>query len=105
MVLIDSGIKPYDLTVKGHTPRPSDLLTAMLPGAKQILFSSIQGISLVDLKSGETLRFWRFEDQEKYEDIYSMLSPDGKTVVGFAMAKEPGVSYKNQAMYWLRLEP
>jgi WD40 repeat protein len=106
VINVDTTMEPFDLEVKGHTPRPGTWLTeAMLPGAQQDLFSSIQGISLVDLKSGEILHFWGLENQEQYQDFYSMLSPDGKTVLGFALKQDPGEWYKTTAMYWLRLEP
>jgi WD40 repeat protein len=106
VIYVDTAIEPFDLEVKGHTPRPGTWLsTDVLPGAQQVLFSSIQGISLVDLKSGEILHFWGLENQEQYQDFYSMLSPDGKTVIGFALKQDPCEWSKTTAMYWLRLEP
>ena len=106
VIYVDTAMEPFDLEVKGHTPRPGTWLsTDILPGAKQALFSSIQGISLVDLKSGELLHFWGLENQEQYQDFYSMLSPDGKTVLGFALKQDPCEWSTTTAMYWLRLEP
>jgi hypothetical protein len=106
VIYVDTAMEPFDLEVKGHKPRPGTWLsTDILPGAKRALFSSIQGISLVDLKSGEILHFWGLENQEQYQDFYSMLSPDGKTVLGFALKQDPCEWSKTTAMYWLRLEP
>jgi len=106
VIIVDSDREPYDLVVKGHTPRTGSWSFAtLLPDAKRVLFSSILGISLVDLESGEILNFWGLESQEKYQDFNDTLAPDGKTVVGFASTKEPGQGYRNHAMYWLRLEP
>jgi hypothetical protein len=106
VILVDSNIEPYDLVAKGHIPS-QDIwsFATILPGAQKVLFSSTQGISLVDLKSGEILHFWELENQEQYQDFYSILSPDGKTVVGFAQQRDPSVTNWTQAMYWLRLEP
>jgi WD40 repeat protein len=108
VILVDSGTEPYNLVAKGHTPsRNAWSFATILPGVKKVMFSSIQGISIVDLKSGEILRFWGLENQEEYQDFYTMLSPDGKTVVGFASQKQkvPGTGNPPQDMYWLRLEP
>ena len=106
VILVDSGTEPYDLVAKGHPPGPNSWSFAtILPGGRQVMFSSIQGISLVDLQSGEILKFWGLENQQQYADFSSWLSPDGKSVVGFASAQEPGQGYQNQALYWLRLEP
>jgi hypothetical protein len=93
------------LVAKGHTPgQNSWSFATILPGSQKIMFSSIQGISLMDLKSGEILQFWGLENQQEVQDIYVMLSPDGKTMVAFSSQKEPG-DYNARAMYWLRLEP
>jgi WD40 repeat protein len=106
VILVDSGKEPYDLVVNGHTPgQDSWSFATILPDARRVMFSSIDGISLVDLESGEILNFWGLESQEKYQDFNDMLAPDGKTVVGFASTKDPGQGYRNHAMYWLRLEP
>ena len=106
VIFVDSDREPYDLVAKGHTPvQNSWSFVTFLPGAQRVMFSSIQGISLVDINSGDTVNFWGLENQEQYADFTSMLLPDGKTVVGFASSKEPGQGYVNQAMYWLRLEP
>jgi len=106
VIYVDSAIEPFAITVKGHTPRPGSWLsTDILTGAQQVLFGSIQGISLVDLKSGEILAFLGLENQEQFQDFYSMLSPDGKTVLGFALKQDPCEWSKTTAMYWLRLEP
>jgi WD40 repeat protein len=106
VIFVDSDTQPYDLVAKGHTPGQNSWSSAtILPGGQRVMFSSIQGISLVDLQSGEILKFWGLENQEQYADFYAWLSPDGMSVVGFASAQAPGQGYQNQAMYWLRLEP
>jgi WD40 repeat protein len=106
VILVDSGKEPYDLVVNGHAAgQNSWSFATILPDARRVLFISIDGISLVDLESGEILNFWGLEKQEEYQDFYSILAPDGKTVVGFACTKEPGQGCRYQAIYWLRLEP
>ena len=106
VILVDSGKEPYDLVANGHAAG-QDIwsFATILPDARRIMFSSIDGISLVDLESGEILNFWGLKNQEEYQDFNVMLAPDGKTVIGFASTKEPGQGYRNHAMYWLRLEP
>ncbi len=101
VILVDSGLDPYELVVKGFTRQDTWAFATILPDAQRVMFSSEEGISLVDLMSGEILNFWVFENQAQYIDFTTWLSPDGKTVVGFASAEW----YTNQAMYWLRLEP
>jgi hypothetical protein len=106
VILVDSGKEPYDLVVNGHAAgQDSWSFATILPDARRVMFSSIDGISLVDLESGEILNFWGLINQEEYQDFNVMLAPDGKTVIGFASTKEPGQGYRNHAMYWLRLEP
>ncbi len=109
VILVDSGIEPYDLVAKGHVVPSQNIwsFATILPGGQKVMFSSTQGISLVDLKSGEILSFWGFDNQDEYQDFTAMLSPDGKSVVGFASRKsdQPGVGSQVQDVYWVRLEP
>jgi len=107
VIYVDSSKEPHDLIVKGHTPRESAWLPEyVLPGAQQIVFSSNHGISLVDIESGTLLNFWELENQDQYQDFNTMVSPDGKTVIGFPYQKGgPGEGNSPRAMYWLRLEP
>jgi WD40 repeat protein len=102
VILVDSGTQPFDLVVKGHeTIQNFWNFATPLTGTQQVMFTSRQGISLVDIASGEIKSFWSFEGQEQYQDFYSSLSPDGKSVVALASAN----NYQTHAMYWLRLEP
>jgi hypothetical protein len=107
VILVDSDVEPYDLVVKGHNSVQSFWSFAtILPDTKQVLFSSRDGISVVDPQSGELESFWGFENQEQYQDITSFISPDKKTVVSFARASDsPGEAAEIRVMYWLRLEP
>ena len=107
VIYVDSSKESHDLIVKGHTPRESAWLPEyVLPGAQQIVFSSNHGISLVDIESGTLLNFWELENQDQYQDFNTMVSPDGKTVIGFPYQKGgPGEGNSPRAMYWLRLEP
>jgi WD40 repeat protein len=108
VIMVDSGMEPYDLVAKGHMfGQNAWSFNTILPGAEKVMFSSVQGISLVDLKTGETLNFWGLDDQMEYQDFTAMLSPDGKSVVGFASQKgeQPGAGSPIQDIYWLRLEP
>jgi hypothetical protein len=98
--------EPKSIVVPGHLPRQSVYLQVdALPGTQQLLFSSVQGISLVDVNSGETLHFWRLDEPEHLESFRSIISPDGKTLVGFATRKNDMQWGANDDIYWLRLEP
>jgi hypothetical protein len=107
VILVDSGVEPYDLVAQGHAiGEISWSFATILPGGQTVMFSSVQGISLVDLVSGEMLNFWGLDNQVEYQSFYILLSPDGKTLVGFASqeSKEPGKGSYLQDMYWLRLD-
>ncbi len=107
VIWVDSDTAPYDLVVKGH-PSVTNVwsFATVLPGVEKVLFSSSSGISIEDIKSGEVLNFWELENQEQYSDSYTILSPDGKTLIGFASPQAgPGEGTTTQSMYWLRLEP
>ena len=58
---VDKPDRPLvDLRVSGHSPRNSFYLqNLLLPGSTRMLFGSTQGVSLVALPGGETLKFWR----------------------------------------------
>ena len=106
VILVDRGVDPYSLVVKGH-PSIQNLWTfaTIVPGAEKVLFSSTNGISLVELKSGATLNFWALDSKDQYADFYSLLSGDGKTVIGIASKLDSGQGDPEQDLYWLRLEP
>jgi hypothetical protein len=107
VILVDSGVEPYDLVAKGHAAGDiSWSFATILPGSQTVMFSSVQGISLVDLVSGEMLNFWGLDNQVEYQSFYTLLSPDGKTLVGFAsqQSKEPGKIPYVQDIYWLYLD-
>jgi len=107
VVFVDRDIEPYDLQVKGHLPRSGlfSITANVLPGAEKVLFSSLHGISLVDLKTGETTKFWSYENQDQLMVFQTWISRDGKTVLAFAGPEEAGAAAGTKTMYWLRLEP
>lgn len=59
LVWLDETRQTHRLAVEGHTPRSHpQLFPVYLASRAQLVFSSSQGISLVSLPDGETLRFW-----------------------------------------------
>jgi hypothetical protein len=105
LIHVDSA-EPKSVELQGHQPRPRAYLQFdKIPGTQQLLFSSVQGISLLDMDSGETLHFWRLDEPERFESFWSTLSPDGKTIVGFANQINYNWMSASTDFYWLRLEP
>jgi len=80
---VDAPDRPQvHVEVSGHLPRNYYLLQGcLLPGGTRMLFGSTQGISLVDLLSGETLDFWRLTGVEESLLPRLHLSPDGRTLI------------------------
>jgi len=70
-----------------------------------MLFSSTQGISLVDLTSGETQAFWRLSGAENATLPSLSLAPNGRVLIVTAdtNSAEDGQSQGN-LLYWLPLE-
>ena len=100
------GGSQVNLQVSGHTPRNyPNLQTRLLPGGERMLFSSTQGISLVDLTSGETQAFWRLSGAENATLPSLSLAPNGRVLIVTAdtNSAEDGQSQGN-LLYWLPLE-
>jgi hypothetical protein len=100
------GGSQVNLQVSGHTPRNyPNLQTRLLPAGERMLFSSTQGISLVDLTSGETQAFWRLSGAENATLPSLSLAPNGRVLIVTAdtNSAEDGQSQGN-LLYWLPLE-
>jgi hypothetical protein len=97
---------PVQLQVSGHTPRNyPDLQTRLLPGGKRMLFGSTQGISLVDLTSGETLAFWRLSGAENALLVSAWPDPQGHSTIVYADVQSiEGDQSQGNLLYWLPLE-
>ncbi len=74
--------EPQHMVVQGHTPRnyPA-LFPRFLPQSSQLAFSSSQGISLVSIPDGETLKFWELSNGEGYLDINLRVSPNEEALI------------------------
>jgi MFS family permease len=90
LVWLDETRQTHQLAVEGHTPRSHpQLFPVYLPNRAQLVFSSSQGISLVSLPFGETLRFW---EPAGGRDFYRILAtPNGEALV--AVADGDGLYY------------
>ncbi len=90
LVWLDETRQTHRLAVEGHTPRSHpQLFPVYLPDRAQLVFSSSQGISLVSLPDGETLRFWK---PAGGRDFYRLLAtPNGEALV--AVADGDGLYY------------
>jgi hypothetical protein len=59
MVWQDQSVETRLLKVEGHVPRSQpQLFPKYLPNRSQLIFSSLQGISLISIPGGETAKFW-----------------------------------------------
>lgn len=70
-----------------------------------MLFGSSQGVSLLDLLSGETLAFWTLTGAEDASSTSLVVAPNGKTLI--AMAHPDGtLKEEDQAalLYWIPLD-
>lgn len=107
LVWVDAPEQPQmHLVVIGHTPRNyPNLQTRLLPGGKRMLFGSTQGISLVDLTSGETQAFWRLSGAENAILPSLLLAPQGHAVVVYTELNPTEDSQsQGNPLYWLPLE-
>jgi hypothetical protein len=101
VIHVGTDREPYHLEISGRIPGQSPYRKVVtIPGREQLLIATDQGISLMDLESGETLRFWVLENQERYNDFQLNLSPDGKQLIVFGEQDFFG----RTAVYWLDLE-
>ena len=83
LVWVDMPDKPMvNLPVSGHSQRNTFYLpTLLLPGSTRMLFGSTQGISLVALPGGETLKFWRLVEAEDVSLPTFSPSPQGNALI------------------------
>lgn len=108
VIQIDTHRKPFNLEIRcqipGHTPY-SKVVT--IPERDQLLIATDQGISLVDLESGETLRFWVLENQAEYVDFFLDPSPNNTSIIVYANQideNEAWGSSHTRAIYLLELD-
>jgi hypothetical protein len=73
------------LIVEGHLPReyPNPYVVRWAD-RNSLLVTSSQGISLVSLSNGKTLKFWGIDLQGVAGFPYPLISPDGKRLVVLA---------------------
>jgi hypothetical protein len=86
LIWVDSPEKePRHLVVQGHIPRnyPA-LFPRYLPASSQIAFISSQGISLVSIPDGETLKFWELQNGGGSSDINLRVSPNENALIAIA---------------------
>jgi WD40 repeat protein len=80
LVWLDGSHEPIRLTVEGHTPRAHfQIFPGYMPVASQLVFSSSQGISLVSIPDGETIRFWDISSDADYFSVNA--SPNGDALI------------------------
>lgn len=106
IVQVGTDRDPYEADFKGQVPGFSSYgKLVMMPDSQQLMVASDQGISLVDLESGETIRFWALQGLEQFNDLSINLSPDGKHLIVHAVDSPiyTGPS-STTAIYWLRLD-
>jgi hypothetical protein len=70
LILMDHPDDVRHLMVEGHNPRSyPQLFPRYLPLSSQMVFNSSQGISLVSLPDGRTIRFWTPEGDSNYYTV------------------------------------
>lgn len=91
MIWMDQPTDVYQLVVEGHLPRSSpQLFAAYFPDTSKLVFSSSQGVSLVSIPSGETIRFWSLRGAERY---FSQAYPSPMENAIIVFAGEVGLYY------------
>jgi WD40 repeat protein len=107
VIHIGTDREPYELEIRGRIPGQSPYAKVVrTPGRGQLLIATDQGITLIDLESSEILKFWVLENQAQYDDFSLHPSPDGKTVMVFALQNEENNQWADhtRAIYWLHLD-
>ena len=95
LVLMDHPDDIRHLMVEGHTPRSyPQLIPRYLILSSQMVFSSSQGISLVSLPDGKTIRFWTPEGGSNYYIV--IPSPDDASLA---------VADNENNLYYIPLAP
>lgn len=96
MVWMDQPGETQRLVVEGHTPRSQpQIFPRYLPASSQLIFSSSQGVSLVSIPDGKTIRFWELAGGEGYSSrVYA--SPLGEALVVVA---------DGDSLYYIPLPP
>ena len=84
MIWMNQPNEDRRLIVDGHVPRSHpQMFPQYLPESSQLIFSSSQGISLVSIPSGETVRFWSLRGAGKsFSEVYP--SPMENAIIVFA---------------------
>jgi hypothetical protein len=73
MIWMDQPGDARRLVIEGHVPRSHpQIFPRYLPDSSQLIFNSSQGVSLVPIVSGETVRFWQLRGAE---GVVSMVYP------------------------------
>lgn len=109
VILVGTDKASYDLQIQGYIPgQTSWSKIESLPVKGQLLIATDQGISLVDLESGETVAFWVLENQAQYDDFLLYLSPDEQRVIVHAMENDEDDEWSGStiitAIYYLQLD-
>ena len=80
-VWMDHPDDSYRLVVEGHVPREyPQMFPKYLPASSQLVFVSSQGISLVSLPDGQTVRFWELAGSNG-SPSWVLPSPQGDALV------------------------
>jgi hypothetical protein len=91
------------LQVAGHTPRNYPTLQSRLvPGSTHMLFGSSQGISLVNLSSGEIEAFWQLVGAEEATLPSLSVNPQGHSLI--TVAHHDDTQKQSNLLYWISLE-
>ena len=78
------------LKVEGHVPRSQpQLFPKYLPSSSRLVFNSSQGISLVSIPDGETIRFWELSGKTDFFSVFP--SPNEEAL--FVKADGDGIYY------------
>jgi len=81
MVWMDQPGETRRLVVEGHVPRSQpQMFPRYLPASSQLVFNSSQGVSLVSIPDGKTIRFWELAGGGGFSSrVYA--SPLGEALV------------------------
>jgi len=90
LVWVDMPVQTSQyIVVQGHIPRNyPHLFPKFLTQSSQMIFRSSQGISLISIPEGETLKFWEFPNGAGNLDITLRVSPNEDTLVAIADREE-----------------
>jgi hypothetical protein len=96
----------YTLHAAGHRPRGyPQLAVAWLPQAGRVAFGSSQGVSLLEVGTGEPLAFWRFTGVDAPLGYVGLTLDPGETALFAYAILEGSQEGLNSALYYLPLQP